>query len=166
MVRASQSLTDLSQLAAATALPSGEKAQQLTALVWPDTTSFFEPLCAEKNLSVSSPPAETAGLEPGNSILTVQGRMVRDARERAHPWFSVILSIAASGYDADPAKDPARYGASAAILQLLLQNRRKLRVPSEQYRHGRGKPRPGPRGVVRVDHRLTMDSRARARKIR
>jgi hypothetical protein len=75
-----------------------------------------------------------AGLEPGNPILTVQGRMVRDARERAHPWFSVMLSIAASGYDADPAKDPGRYGASAAILQLLLQNRRKLRVPSEQYR--------------------------------
>lgn len=75
-----------------------------------------------------------AKLDPGNPILTDQRPMVQDARERAHPWFAVMVTIAKSGYDADPAKDPGRYGASAAILQLLLRNRRELRVPREQHR--------------------------------
>jgi hypothetical protein len=73
-------------------------------------------------------------LRPENPILIHQRPRVREWRERGHAWWAAMLSIAKSGYDADPAKDPGRYAASAAILQLLLLNRRQLRVPRDEHR--------------------------------
>lgn len=73
-------------------------------------------------------------LQPENPILIVQRPRNRELRERGHAWWAVMLVTAKGGYDADPAKDPGRYAASASILQLLLLNRRQLRVPREQHR--------------------------------
>lgn len=73
-------------------------------------------------------------LRPENPILIHQRPWVRDLRERGHAWWAAMLALAKSGYDADPAKDPGRYAASAAILQLLLVNRRQLRVPRDEHR--------------------------------
>ena len=73
-------------------------------------------------------------LQPENPILTEQRPRMRELREQGHPWWTAMLVIAKSGYDADPAKDPGRYAAAAAILQLLLLNRRQLRVPRDEHR--------------------------------
>ncbi len=73
-------------------------------------------------------------LRPENPILIHQRPRIRDIREQGHAWWFAMLSIAKSGYDADAAKDPGRYAASASILQLLLLNRRQLRVPREEHR--------------------------------
>lgn len=77
-------------------------------------------------------------LQPENPILIHQRPRVRDLRERGHAWWASMLVTAKSGYDADPAKDSGRYAASAAILQLLLLNRRQLRVPRDEHRFAVG----------------------------
>lgn len=73
-------------------------------------------------------------LQPENPILIHQRPRVRGLRDRGHAWWAAMITIAKSGYDADPAKDPGRYAASAAILQLLLLNRSQLRVPRDEHR--------------------------------
>jgi hypothetical protein len=77
-------------------------------------------------------------LQPQNPILRDQRPRVRELRERGHAWYSAMLVTAKSGYDADAAKDPGRYAASASILQLLLINRTQLRVPRDEYRFAVG----------------------------
>jgi|GEM_PF-2859574 len=72
--------------------------------------------------------------QPENPILRDQRPRVRELRERGHAWYSAMLVTAKSGYDADAAKDPGRYAASASILQLLILNRAGLRVPRDEYR--------------------------------
>lgn len=73
-------------------------------------------------------------LNSSNPILRVQRPRIRELRERGHGWHMAMLSLAKTGYDADPARDPGRYAASASILQLLLLNRRQLRVPRDDHR--------------------------------
>jgi len=72
--------------------------------------------------------------QPRNPIIRQQRPGIRDMKKRGHAWYMAMISIAKSGYDAEPSKDPGRYAASASIFQLLLLNRRELRVPRNEHR--------------------------------
>jgi hypothetical protein len=72
-------------------------------------------------------------LRPYELILQEQWPEIRELREKGTPWRHAMASIAGTYYNHE-AKKGTGGGFAASIWQLLLINRRKLRVPRDEWR--------------------------------
>lgn len=73
-------------------------------------------------------------LQPKNDILRGQVPEFLHAREQGHPWSDRLQQIAHSYYNrGNAANDAGRYGCGAATWELLLTNRKALRVSREDW---------------------------------
>jgi len=73
-------------------------------------------------------------LQPKNDILRNHVPAVLNAGERGFPWSDILQDIANSYYNrGDSAMDPGRYGCGASTWELLLTNRKKLRLSREPW---------------------------------
>ncbi|MEI7845037.1 MAG: hypothetical protein WCK35_04445 [Chloroflexota bacterium] len=73
-------------------------------------------------------------LRPDEAILLGQVPIIHEKREAGMPWSDMVQMIATSYYNRnDPQLDPGLYGRAAGVYQLLLENRRKLRLNREDW---------------------------------
>jgi len=78
---------------------------------------------------------ELRRLKPAADILRGQLPLIEKSREEGHAWFEVMDDIAHTYYDRGNAqRDAGLYGEGAAVFQLLLVNRKALRVNREGWR--------------------------------
>ena len=73
-------------------------------------------------------------LQPKNDILQIQVPEVHESRDRAFPWVRVMQGIMAYPIlQTGTPQSTGRVASGAAILQLILKNRKKLRVPLDVW---------------------------------
>jgi|GEM_PF-3892290 len=72
-------------------------------------------------------------LAPHEPVLREHVPIIRDARKSNQPWSQVMTWSAQNYFDVDPSKDPGRHGCAASFFQLMLTNRRALRLSREQH---------------------------------
>lgn len=72
-------------------------------------------------------------LAPHEEVLHEQWSIVKQSVKDGHPWADAMMIIAGSYFNPDPRKDPAIYGPAASVLQLMLTNRKALRLARERY---------------------------------
>jgi hypothetical protein len=75
-----------------------------------------------------------ARLQPDNPILRVQQPDVHKMRAEGQPWSAVLRWMASNYASPDPARDRGRYGFAAATYDLLLKDRRELRLTRADHR--------------------------------
>ncbi|MDL2236318.1 hypothetical protein LJC56_00575 [Christensenellaceae bacterium OttesenSCG-928-K19] len=73
---------------------------------------------------------------PDSAILSGQFPAVKEKVEvEGWAWWQSMFAIAMSYYNRnDPAKDPGLYGNAASVFDLVIENRRSLRLPREEMR--------------------------------
>ncbi len=77
---------------------------------------------------------ELRRIRPDEGILQGQLPTAHQQRDEGQPWSAVMRMIASSYYRRnDPASDPGLYGRGAGVYQLLLENRRTLRLNREEW---------------------------------
>lgn len=77
---------------------------------------------------------ELRPLSPDEAILQGQVPVVHETRNAGMPWSDILQMIARSHYDRnDPKLDAGMYGRAAGTYQLLLENRRTLRLNREDW---------------------------------
>lgn len=75
------------------------------------------------------------GLNPDAPILSDIGTKFIMDFESGTPWYETLMAVAQSNYDReDPADDAGRYANGAATWQLMLENRKHLRLPREAWK--------------------------------
>jgi hypothetical protein len=73
-------------------------------------------------------------VSPEEDILKGQVPIIREKQEAGMPWSDMMIMISSGYYDRnDPAQDPGKYGFGAGTLQLLLENRKRLRLSGEDW---------------------------------
>lgn len=77
---------------------------------------------------------ELRRVRPDEGILVDQVPVIHKQRDEGMPWSDMMRMIASSYYRRnDPAADAGLYGRAAGVYQLLLENRRTLRLNREQW---------------------------------
>lgn len=67
-------------------------------------------------------------------ILLGQVPVIHEAMEAGKPWSEVMVMLASAYYNRnDPAQDAGKYGRAAGIFDLLLENRKRLRVSRDHW---------------------------------
>jgi hypothetical protein len=110
----------------ATHLPAARKMAAQTAenamLLCPDVDSFIK--WRERLRSVA----------PGTPIISEIGTSFVEEHDNGKPWWMCMAQIAGSMYDrSDPSRDKKRYGNGAATWQIMLANRKRLRLSAEAW---------------------------------
>lgn len=73
-------------------------------------------------------------VSPEEGILQGQVPVIHEKQEAGMPWSDMMRMISGSCYNRnDPANDPGKYGFGAGVLQLLLENRKRLRLSREDW---------------------------------
>ena len=73
-------------------------------------------------------------VSPEEGILQGQVPVIHEKQEAGMPWSDMMRMISGSYYNRnDPANDPGKYGFGAGVLQLLLENRKRLRLSREDW---------------------------------
>ncbi len=75
------------------------------------------------------------GKKPKADVLVGQYPHVVKARDAGHPYYEVLMSFAMTYYNRNDTRlDLGMYGCAASIYQILLQNRRAMRIPKDDLR--------------------------------
>jgi len=78
---------------------------------------------------------ELTKLQPQNPILRDHPPKFRKWLDEGKPWVDVMQSLAATFYNRnDPARDRGLYGCAASLWQLVLKNRKSLRLTRDDWR--------------------------------
>jgi hypothetical protein len=73
-------------------------------------------------------------VSPEEGILKGQVPLIHENQEAGMPWSDMMRMISGGYYNRnDPANDPGKYGFGAGVLQLLLENRKRLRLSREDW---------------------------------
>jgi hypothetical protein len=75
-------------------------------------------------------------LQQNAAILSGQRPKIHELRDQGYPWSHAMQVIAASSYQSDPhtKKGSGRPANAASTYQLLIKNRKSLRLPRNEYR--------------------------------